>query len=84
MEPAGLGIEGFLQLNERIAVYILDLLNKVECGQMRGKDAHTEICKTLEEIDLHISNSNERKVLFLPLCALCEEVKIYIARDFTS
>ena len=77
-------IEGFLQLNERIAVYILDLLNKVECGQMRAKDAHTEICKIIEEIELHILNSNEKKILFVPLCALCEEVKTYIARDFTS
>ena len=69
------GIEGFVLLNKQIAEYILHVLTSVDCGRMKIEEGRSRLMTVESEIENHCKEKEERRVLFTPLRALCEEVK---------
>lgn len=71
--------DGFLKLNKGTAIELLRLLEGVLGGKIKAAQAHQSVCQIIKNIEDHIGSSEERKIIFIPLCSLCQEVKTRIA-----
>lgn len=64
---------GILLLQEKLAIVVVGALGQVDRGELTPKNGLTKIKEVIDEVQIHIGQSESKKIIWHCMMQLCQE-----------